>query len=100
MVALIAIMLATYGLSWSLVEADGPWNILNRFRHWVGVRYTEEGKRYGLTVVGDALNCPICTSYYVSVLMFILMLIDVRILYPLAAIGLVTIFTELTNGHS
>lgn len=98
---IVVYCLAVYGLSWSLVNADGPWDILNRFRWWSGVRYTSDtGERYGLTVAGKALNCPICTSYWVSVPMLGVLLLNVLLLYPLAAIGLVTLITEWINAHN
>ncbi len=96
---IVVYCLAVYGLSWSLVNASGPWDILSRFRHWTGVSYDTVGERYGTTVVSNALNCPICTSYWVSIPLLAVLLINVLLLYPLAAIGLVTFITELINAY-
>lgn len=100
LVNLAVYLLAVYGLAWSLVEAEGPWNVLDRFRHWAGVRYDTggSGMRYGVTVAGKALNCPVCTSYWVSVPLLLLLLLLPVLLYPLAAVGFVTLLTEAFNG--
>jgi len=83
-----------------MVWSDGPWDSLSRLRHKLGVRYTELGRQYGLNVVGKALSCPICASFWVGVLLTVIALLDVRIIYPLVALGLVVLLTEVTDAHS
>lgn len=103
MTDLIALCLAVYGLSWTLVNADGPWDCLAKLRAKLGVIYVQNGdgsiSRMSTTVVGAALNCPICTSYYTSVLLLIVMLLLPVVLYPFAAVGVVTLFTEMVNDN-
>lgn len=103
MTNLVALCLAVYGVSWSLVEANGPWDCLAKLRAKLGVTYINiEGhgfERSSTTVIGAALNCPICTSYYVSVLMLIIMLLQPLVLYPFAAVGVVTLLVELPHAN-
>jgi len=64
---LIVLMLATWALSWLLVDGHGPKNILDMFRHWIGARFDENGNRYGKTWLGDLFNCEVCLSVWLSI---------------------------------
>lgn len=94
----VVVALALYALSYLLVFEDGPYAILLRFRRWVGVDYTDDGDRYGKTQVGEVFNCPVCLSVWLSVPVVLVGLIDVRLLYPLAAVGVVVVFSSFIGG--
>ena len=95
---IFTIALALYAISYMLVFEDGPYAVLLRFRRWVGVDYTEEGDRYGKTQVGDILNCPVCLSVWLSIPVVLIGLVDIRLLYPLAAVGVVIVLSSFIGG--
>lgn len=96
----LILAMAVYGVSWLLVNATGPANMFSRFRAWAGVAYTEQGQRYGKNVLADALNCIICTACWVAVGLTLLSFVNMVLLYPLCAIGVVILLSEVTPNHA
>ena len=94
---MLSIALATYGLSWLLVNASGPGDIIGKLRDLMGVRYTEQGERYAVRWTGDLFNCIICLSVWVGVLMAILAYISPWLTYPMAAVGAAVLITEVVK---
>lgn len=98
MVSLIALCLATYGLSVLFVEGVGPKAILSRLRYWIGVRFDEHDNRYGLNWVADLFNCPVCMSVWVSVpIALIAFLLGWQWIAPLAAVGFVSVVGDMLS---
>jgi hypothetical protein len=62
--ALLVLGLATWRVTSLLVEEGGPWNLLGRLRHRLGVRYDEASRAYGLNVLSEALTCAWCLSLW------------------------------------
>lgn len=58
--------LATWRLASLAVKEDGPWDLLCRLRHLIGVRYDEHSRAYGLNVVASGLTCVWCASVWVG----------------------------------
>ena len=66
-VDLVILMLATWRMTSLVVKEDGPWNLLARLRHLIGVRFDEQSAPYGLNVLAEGLTCVWCTSVWVGV---------------------------------
>lgn len=62
----ILLGLATWRLTSLLVNEEGPWDMLARIRHWLGVRYDQQSNAYGLNMVARALTCVWCASMWVA----------------------------------
>lgn len=83
MTGLIVYILAVYGVSSLLTSYDGLYGVFLRLRN----KYPN-----------SALKCLVCTSVYVSVALFIPIILGVGyiVLTPLAAIGAIILIKELT----
>jgi len=66
-VGLIILGGAVFRIALMLTSEEGPWDILCRLRHLLGVRYDASSNPYGLNVVGKALCCLWCTSVWVGI---------------------------------
>ena len=66
-VDLFILMLATWRLTSLVVKEDGPWNLLARLRHLIGVRFDAASQPYGLNVFSEGLTCMWCTSVWVGI---------------------------------
>lgn len=68
MIDLILGILATWRLTKLLYAGNppesGPYEILDRFRDFAGVRYDEHSNPVSDTQVGKALTCFLCTSVW------------------------------------
>jgi len=65
----VLLSLATWRLTSLVVKEDGPWDILARLRHGVGVRFNERSQPYGLNVLGGVFACMWCASVWVGAAM-------------------------------
>jgi hypothetical protein len=63
----VVLGLATWRLTSLVVKEDGPWNLLARLRHLIGVRFDAASQPYGLNIVAEALTCMWCSSVWVGV---------------------------------
>lgn len=68
-VDLLLLGLATWRLTSLLVQEDGPWEFLARFRHWLGVRFDERSKPFGLNTLAALFTCMWCASVWVGLAM-------------------------------
>jgi hypothetical protein len=64
--AFVILALATWRLTSLVVREEGPWCILARLRHRIGVRSTDAGVPYGLNVMAEGLTCVWCTSVWTA----------------------------------
>lgn len=91
-------VLGTWGAVWLLIYGDGPAAILARFRHWMGVRYTDTtGERYGDTWIGDLFNCPVCLSVWIAPVVLGLLVWFWPIVAVLAVVGSIRIIVEFVQ---
>lgn len=58
--------LATRRIASLLVYEDGPWEILGKFRCWVGVTYDEHSRPCAASVLGKLFQCSFCVSLWVG----------------------------------
>jgi hypothetical protein len=75
----IVLALATWRLTSLLVWEAGPWDILARMRHHLGVRYDAESQRYSDRMLGRMLICPWCASVWCGAAMASLYLLTPRL---------------------
>ena len=57
---------AIYGLSFTIKETDGPWNLIGRWRNWM----------MRLPVIGvqfyNLLNCYMCLGFWCGIIIYLL----------------------------
>lgn len=53
-------VLATYRLAYDIAKMDGPFEIYVRFRWWIEAKFGADHW------IEQGVNCPICTSFWVS----------------------------------
>ena len=63
---------AVWRLTNLLVSEEGPFGILDLFRHKIGIRYNERAVAYGENVVAEALSCFWCASIWTGFLFVIM----------------------------
>jgi hypothetical protein len=66
---IIVLALATWRVTSLLVNEEGPWGILVRLRHFVGVRYDEYSQVYGTNILAEGLSCTWCASVWLGAAM-------------------------------
>jgi hypothetical protein len=101
---LIVIGLATWRLTSLIVNEDGPFELLSKLRHALGVRYDEHSEVYGTNVIANALTCVWCASLWVAVFWAVLFLsypkISLIIALPFALSAIAIMIERLINGPS
>jgi len=73
----------TFGIAWTIANADGPFGLYSKFRAKVRKRYGED------TWQDSGVNCPICVGFWVAIPVAILM--DGGVSMWLSASGFVTV---------
>ena len=66
LVEFLVLALATWRVSSMLVEEDGPFECLEKLRHWLGVRYDEQSYAYGENELAKMLTCIWCVAPFVG----------------------------------
>ena len=69
---LLVLGLACARLSIMLSEDFGPWDIFEKLRHALGVRYDERSEAYGTTMLSRGIICPYCNSVWIGIALTIL----------------------------
>jgi hypothetical protein len=80
--------LITFGIAWSIANADGPFNVYLRFRRFVEKRYGEHSWQ------ATGVNCPICVGFWVSIPVAFFM--DGGFSMFLSSAGFVTVINSLS----
>lgn len=62
----IVASLATYRLTLLISSEGGPYNILERFRYFIGVRFDAYSKPYGTNTWARGVLCPYCLSVWIA----------------------------------
>jgi hypothetical protein len=99
-VTLLVVGLATWRLSSLLANEAGPFDVLARIRHKVGVRYSDAPPYdvQGTNTVSKGIICIWCNSVWIGVVFTIALMIypnTVFILLPLAFSTIAIWFDEL-----
>jgi len=101
--ALLILALATYEIAWMLQDTSklGPYDILGKFRSFVGVEYDERSVPYGTNVLSEAMLCMYCSSFWIGLAIALLYIaIGTTFLYamlPLAINGAVILMLKGDN---
>lgn len=99
---LVIIALAVWRVSSLLAQEDGPYNILARFRKYIGIRYTEHPIPECRNEFARMIACMWCNSVWVgmaaTVLYMVIPDITVWLLLPLAFSTVTIVIEEFDNG--
>ena len=93
--AIVVLALATYEVSWLLYDTSkqGPYDLLEKFRSFVGVTYDERSMPYGKNVIASAMLCMYCSSFWIGLIMALLYIaignVFLYVMLPLAINGAV-----------
>lgn len=68
LIAILILGLASWRLASLLVVEEGPFDILGKFRSFIGIRYDELSKPYGTNVIAEAFTCVWCASMWIAIL--------------------------------
>lgn len=86
--AYLILTLATWRITSLLVNEYGPFNLLERMRYRLGVRYDDDLRRIGTNVVAEAFTCMWCLSVWVglvlSIALYAMPVLSVWLLLPFA----------------
>ena len=63
---LLILILATWRITSLLNREHGPWDILGRWRHLIGIRTNDVGETYGINELARLVDCPWCLSPWVA----------------------------------
>ncbi len=64
--------LATWRLSSLLVRESGPFSLLSKMRHAIGVRYNQQSVPEGTNALAEAFTCVWCLSVWVGLGLWLL----------------------------
>lgn len=102
MTDLLILSLAVYRITMLLVSEFGPYDVLERFRRWVGVHYDENLQRTGSNEIAKALTCVWCTSVWlglaVGVVYGLWPQITIMVAFPFAIMGGVLIVYRIVGN--
>ena len=98
----IIMALATWRISNLIVNEDGPWELLERLRNFIGVKDGPYGK-YGTNVIARGISCVWCLSVWIGAILTAIYLIlpDVTLplTLPFALSTVAVILDEVINGE-
>jgi len=99
----IILSLATWRISNLIVDEDGPWDILAKFRKFVGVFYDERSVRQGGNIIANAMVCVWCISIWIAAFITGIFLIapeiTIIVALPFAMSAFAIIIGEIINGN-
>jgi len=64
---LLVLALATWRLTSLLNREAGPFGLLTKFRHLIGIRYDEYSNVYGKNQIAEMVTCHWCLSVWVGI---------------------------------
>lgn len=63
----VIIALVTYRLTLLISKESGPFDIMGRFRSWVGVEYDQYSNPIPSGQISEMILCPYCLSVWVAI---------------------------------
>ena len=97
----LILALATWRISSMLTDELGPWDLLIKFRHLIGVRFDEHSETYGTNVIAEAFTCVWCMSFWIGLAWTVAFYYNphsVRLALPFALSAGAIIIEEVVNG--
>jgi len=95
----LILALATWRITSLLVNEYGPFNLLERLRYRLGVRYDEDLHRIGTNIVAEAFTCVWCLSVWVglilSIIFYIMPVFSIWIFLPFALSAVAIVIDRL-----
>lgn len=67
-VALVILGMACARLSWLFAREEGPYELLARARHAMGVRYDQTSQPYGTSMLSKMILCYYCNSIWLGII--------------------------------
>lgn len=58
--------LAVWRMGYYITNEDGPFDMMDRIRAFVGVKYATTGQPYGLNIFSKLISCFYCVSIWLS----------------------------------
>lgn len=94
--------LATWRLTTLFVNEDGPFDLLVKFRSFIGIKWNAQSEPYGTNFLAEAFTCVWCLSIWIGALMaiFIAPSITWYPVYVLALSAAAIMIEETINGKS
>lgn len=102
----IIIALATYRLTLLISKESGPFDIMGKFRTWVGVRYDQYSNPVPTGQISEMVLCPYCLSVWMGICATLLWVVAQGVgaekiyffaLLPFALSGLAVFFFKWTG---
>ena len=95
----IILILATFRLSHLIANEDGPYEILDKVRHFIGVRIDQYGRQFGNNNLSIGLICPLCNSVWIGIILIILFYtmpdLSILLMLPFSLSGFVLLIDRL-----
>lgn len=96
----VVLSLATWRLSSLLIEEEGPFEILEKLRHRLGVRWDETSTHvHGQNELATTLTCLWCTSLWAALAWAIFWLLAPRIAFVVALPLALTALPAVLHGR-
>lgn len=101
---LLILGLATWRLTSLIVSEAGPWDLMAKFRHRIGIRYDDLSQPYGTNVIASAMTCVWCFSVWIGLGMAGMFLIFgpyvIMACLPLSLSAMSILIERMTDGES
>jgi hypothetical protein len=91
----LMVALSVFGPAKLLTQYDGPFDILQSFRDWVGIGFDEYGNPFAGNIFAKMLMCPVCTgTWLVLPAWALLAFAGSWALTPFASLGVLVLLAE------
>ena len=65
----LILALAVFRIAYMFTQPEeGPFDIVIKFRHWIGVRYDERSEAYGQNEFAKVFTCIYCLSVWLAII--------------------------------
>lgn len=67
----LILILGTWRITHMISQEDGPWDIFERLRVWLGVHYDENSIPYGANTIAKGILCMWCFSVWTGIIVYL-----------------------------
>jgi hypothetical protein len=64
----LLVALSVYRLAWMFTKEDGPFNVFERVRCWLGKQAAQKQERRLAWTLAELFNCPHCLGLWLAIL--------------------------------